>query len=61
MGEIVALAIDPADSHTLVVGSVKEGKSAVFFSKDAGGTWERVHDLPGAPKRVRVHSDFADH
>lgn len=54
MGEIVALAIDPADSHTLVAGSVKEGKAAVFLSKDSGSTWERAHDLPGVPRRVWI-------
>ena len=44
LGRIVALAIDPADSHTLVAGAVKDativagvshgGKAAVFVSKD---------------------------
>jgi hypothetical protein len=62
MGEIVALAIDPADSRILVAGAVKEGKSAVFLSKDAGGTWERVRDLPGAPQRVWIdpHTSNSD-
>jgi photosystem II stability/assembly factor-like uncharacterized protein len=54
IGGIVALAIDPTDSHTLVAGSVKEGKSAVFVSKDAGSTWERVRDLSGAPQRIWI-------
>jgi photosystem II stability/assembly factor-like uncharacterized protein len=59
MGEIVALAIDPTDSHILVTGSVKEGKSAVFLSKDAGSTWEKEHDLTGTPRRIWIdpHSD----
>jgi hypothetical protein len=48
-GRIVALAIDPADSHTLVAGAVtdatvvagvmKGGKAAVFVSRDDGATW----------------------
>jgi photosystem II stability/assembly factor-like uncharacterized protein len=54
MGEIVALAIDPADSHTLVAGSVKDGKAAVFLSKDAGSTWEKASELPGAPQRIWI-------
>ena len=62
MGEIVALAIDPADSRTLVAGSVKEGKAAAFVSKDGGSTWERVRDLPGAPQRIWIdpHSNKND-
>ena len=62
MGEIVALAIDPADSHTLVAGSVKEGKAALFFSTDAGEHWERVRDLPAAPQRIWIdpHSSNSD-
>src|SRR5258708_6346777 len=42
VGEIVAFAIDPADSNTLVAGAVKEGKAAVFLSKDKGGIWEKM-------------------
>src|SRR5215469_2037921 len=34
MGQIVALAIDPANSHILVAGSVKDNKAAVFASED---------------------------
>ncbi len=62
MGEIVALAIDPADSHTLVAGSVKDGRAAVFVSKDAGETWERASDLPAAPQRIWIdpHSSKSD-
>jgi photosystem II stability/assembly factor-like uncharacterized protein len=54
MGEIVAFAIDPADSHSLVAGAVKDGRSAVFISKDAGATWEKLQDLPGPPQRVWI-------
>jgi photosystem II stability/assembly factor-like uncharacterized protein len=62
MGEIVALAIDPADSRTLVAGSVKDGKAAAFLSKDAGSTWEKVSDLPAAPQRIWIdpHSNKND-
>jgi photosystem II stability/assembly factor-like uncharacterized protein len=62
MGEVVALAIDPADSRTLVAGSVKDGKAMVFLSKDAGSTWERVRDLPAAPQRIWIdpHSNKDD-
>jgi len=62
MGEIVALAIDPADSHTLVAASVKDGKAVAFLSRDAGGMWERVRDLPGIPQRIWIdpHSSKSD-
>jgi photosystem II stability/assembly factor-like uncharacterized protein len=38
MGEVVALAIDPINSRTLIVASVKDGKATVFTSRDAGET-----------------------
>jgi len=61
VGEIVALAIDPADSKVLVAGAVKEGKSAVFISSNAGGTWNKVRDLADAPQKIWIdpHSDKA--
>src|SRR3569833_4421733 len=36
MGEVVALAIDPIYSRSLLVASIKEGRAAVFTSTDAG-------------------------
>ena len=62
IGEIVALAIDPADSQTLVAGSIKDGMPAVFLSQDAGGKWEKLRDLPGVPQRIWIdpHSSKND-
>jgi len=54
MGEVVALAIDPTNSRTLVVASVNNGRSAVFTSKDAGQTWEKQHDLNSAPQKLWI-------
>ena len=54
LGDIVALAIDPADSRTLIVGAVKQGKAAVFASKDSGGKWEKLSDLPEVPKKIWI-------
>ncbi len=54
VGEIVALAIDPTDSHTLIAGAVKDGKAAAFVSKNSGSTWEKVSDLPAAPQRIWI-------
>src|SRR5437016_2455496 len=36
VGQIVALAIDPASSHVLFAAGVTGNKAAVFISKDAG-------------------------
>ncbi len=62
MGQIVALAVDPADSHTLVAGIIKEGNAAVFLSKDYGGTWVKAHDLPEVPLRIWIdpHTNKSD-
>jgi photosystem II stability/assembly factor-like uncharacterized protein len=54
MGEIAALAVDPAESRVLFAGAVKEGRAAVFFSKDGGGTWDKADDLPGTPQRIWI-------
>lgn len=59
VGEVVALAIDPADSDVLVAGAVKGGAAAVFVSTDVGKTWKKERDLPGAPEKIWIdpHSD----
>jgi photosystem II stability/assembly factor-like uncharacterized protein len=54
MGDIVAFAIDPSDSRTLVAGSVKDGKAAVFLSRDAGTSWEKLRDLHSAPQKLWI-------
>src|SRR4029077_11815806 len=54
MGEIIALAIDPIDSRTLIVASVKDGKAAVFLSRNAGETWEKQHDLTVVPQKIWI-------
>ena len=62
MGQIVALAIDPADSNMLVAGAVKAGNAAIFLSRDEGGTWVKAHDLPEVPLRIWIdpHTDKSD-
>jgi photosystem II stability/assembly factor-like uncharacterized protein len=52
LGQIVALAIDPASSHSLVAAAVKDNKAAVFASNDAGATWEKLRDLPNPPLKI---------
>ena len=53
-GQVTALAIDPADSRSLVAGVVKESKASIYLSKDEGGTWEKVGELPEAARRLWV-------
>ena len=54
MGEIVAMAIDPANSHSLVTGSIKDGRAALFISTDDGDSWAKATDLPEAPRKVWI-------
>ena len=54
IGDVVALAIDPTDSQSLIVAGVKNGKAAIFTSKDAGGTWEKQFNLNGAPQKIWI-------
>ena len=52
LGEIVALAIDPRDSRTLLVAGRKNGAAALFVSHDAGGRWRQEASLAEAPERL---------
>ncbi|MEO6910255.1 MAG: hypothetical protein ABI158_04960 [Edaphobacter sp.] len=54
LGRIVALAINPTDSHALVAVGVKDGKAAVFLSSDSGESWTKAHELTGVPQRVWI-------
>ncbi len=62
VGNILALAIDPADSRSLIAGAVKDGKAAVFASRDGGSKWEKLGDLSEAPKKIWIdpHSNKGD-
>ena len=54
IGTIVALAVDPSDSHSLVAGGVKDGKAAVFSSRDSGYTWSKLRELRGVPQKLWI-------
>ncbi|HZY71962.1 MAG TPA: hypothetical protein VFE22_02515, partial [Edaphobacter sp.] len=54
MGQVVALAVDPADPKTLIAGATKNGSSAVFLSEDSGSTWTKVQDLEEAPQKIWI-------
>lgn len=57
LGRITAMAIDPADSKVFYVaaGDKKKGTSALFVSRDAGGSWTSEGDLPELASRVWVN------
>ena len=54
LGDISAMVIDPADSKVfyVVAGKRREDKSALFVSHDAGVSWTKQADLPGATNRL---------
>ena len=49
LGEIVGLAIDPANSHILTAAAVKDKAAALYTSKDDGQNWEKETALPEVP------------
>jgi len=54
VGQIVALAIDPKDSRTLVAAGVKDRNAALYLSKNAGESWEKIRELPRIPQKVWI-------
>ncbi|MGD0522817.1 MAG: hypothetical protein ABSA48_16285 [Terracidiphilus sp.] len=62
LGEIVALAIDPADSRILTAAAVKDGAAAIYVSKDGGGDWEKATALAETPQKIWIdpHSPAGD-
>lgn len=57
LGHITAMAIDPADSRVFYVaaGDREKGTSALFVSRDAGGSWTNEGDLPELASKVWVN------
>jgi photosystem II stability/assembly factor-like uncharacterized protein len=56
VGQIVALAIDPADSNILTAAAIKDSVATIFISKDSGRTWEKATTLPEPPQMMRYNS-----
>ncbi len=55
LGNISAMAIDPADSKTLYAAAAGENKqAALFISHDSGASWQRQAGLPENPRHVWV-------
>lgn len=52
LGDVVALAIDPKDSGTLLAAGRKDGTASLFVSHDAGATWQKQATLPETPYRL---------
>jgi photosystem II stability/assembly factor-like uncharacterized protein len=52
LGEIVALALDPADSRTLFAAGRQGRDAALFVSHDSGATWREQARLPETPQRM---------
>lgn len=63
LGVIVALAIDPQDSKTLVAVAAQAAsraragalaQPALFISRNSGDSWEKLTNLPEVPRRVWI-------
>jgi photosystem II stability/assembly factor-like uncharacterized protein len=54
LGQIFAMAIDPANSRVLYVAAGSKQKPGVFVSRDSGQTWQRQADLSGVVRRIWV-------
>ncbi|MEQ1472459.1 MAG: hypothetical protein ABLQ96_01495 [Candidatus Acidiferrum sp.] len=57
LGNISAMAIDPADSKLLyvVAGDKKKSVAAFFVSRDQGATWTKEQDLPELAEKMWVN------
>jgi len=54
LGVILAMAIDPANSHTLYVAAGPKDKPGLFLSSDFGQTWQRQANLPIGAHRMWI-------
>lgn len=61
LGEISAMAIDPANSQVIYVAAGAKGSPSLFVSHDSGKSWTKQVDLPDAPRRVWVDPKSSAH
>jgi photosystem II stability/assembly factor-like uncharacterized protein len=56
LSTIFAMAIDPEGSETIYVtaGNRAKGNFGVFISRDAGGSWSKLADLPDLANKIWV-------
>ncbi len=52
--QVEALAIDPADSNTLVAVFTEEKKAGLYLSKDAAKTWAPLGELPAGGRKIMI-------
>jgi photosystem II stability/assembly factor-like uncharacterized protein len=57
LGNIAAMAVDPADSKVLyvVAGDKKKNVAAFFISRDRGASWTKEQDLPELAEKLWVN------
>jgi hypothetical protein len=54
---VEALAVDPDDSNGLFSVLTRGNGAGLYHSKDAGGNWENLGDLPGGGRKIYVDPD----
>ena len=52
LGQIYAMAIDPADSHVLYVAAGHRESPSLFVSRDSGKTWQKQAELASGVRRI---------
>jgi photosystem II stability/assembly factor-like uncharacterized protein len=62
LGTIAAMAIDPTNSKVLyaAAGDRKNGPFGLYISRDAGESWSKLSDLPGAALKVFVNQTTSE-
>jgi len=51
---VTALAVDPADSHTLYLAAARGGTTKLLVSADSGGSWQDAATFRKAVRRIYV-------
>jgi photosystem II stability/assembly factor-like uncharacterized protein len=54
LGQIYAMAIDPADSNLLYVAAGDRDSPSLYVSRDSGKTWQKRTDLKSSVRRIWV-------
>ena len=60
LGQIYAMAIDPADSHVLYVAAGDRESPSLFVSRDSGKTWQKQAELTSSVRRIWVDPHSPD-
>jgi len=54
VGEIYAMAIDPADSNVIYVAAGHRESPSVFVSRDSGNSWQKQAELTSSVRRIWI-------